>query len=398
MMEAITPDLAILSATRMSIHRSLLVFAVLVLVLGAAHLAYPAQHPHGAQKPVNEKAAALLAQLEPLRKSRIKAVAVVKKDPETTRILLDELRQKFDDSIQSARTRPEQRKVNYDADTLALGIWIGDLYGAATADRVPYRLFQARKTRIQGTELLNARSYRPAMAKLTAALAEAQALNDGWLTVITRLNLAYAHIETGETPKAVELCRQAVSEAKPLGGRAHALALIDLMAAHMHTGNYVEGVKQGEAAADAAREAGIRLWEGNALLSVGVAYRQLGDLERAQKTMERALDVILKTQDRLGQGRTFYNLAVVAADRQQYDAAAEYLERALPLVREVDLRHSHEIELDPKAYYNVIEEDALRQLVSLYTKLGRSEKVAEHQAALDLVLEKKPKTTKRTHH
>ena len=51
-------------------------------------------------------------------------------------------------------------------------------------------------------------------------------------------------------------------------------------------------------------------------------------------------------------------------------SAAAYLERALPIIREADIRHSHEIELDPKHYQNPVEVSALQALVDVYLRSG----------------------------
>jgi tetratricopeptide (TPR) repeat protein len=339
----------------------------------------------------------LLDQLRALRNDRPAAVRLVRARQADTRALLDELRDSFDASIHSARTRPEQRKVEYDGVALDLGITISRLYADVTEDTHPWRRFTARKARIEGTEYLNARDYRPALARLDAALRDAEALDDVWLMVITRLNIAYARIELGEARLARDLCVRAARDAERLGPRAKGLAAFDLAAAYVHLEEYTAAIPYAEAAARYSREAGIKLWEGNALLNLGVAYRQIGEGARARASLEQALAVITQTADQLGTGRTLYNLALVSTDERDSAKAAAYLERALPIIERVDVRHSHEIELDPKQYYNSVQESALRLIVRTYTTLHEPAKAARHQAALDALLRTKPHAAEPPH-
>ena len=67
-------------------------------------------------------------------------------------------------------------------------------------------------------------------------------------------------------------------------------------------------------------------------------------------------------------GRALYNLGGLALDQERYEPAASYLERALPIIREVDIRHSHEIELDAKRYRNPFEVSALQMLIDIYSQ------------------------------
>ena len=59
-------------------------------------------------------------------------------------------------------------------------------------------------------------------------------------------------------------------------------------------------------------------------------------------------------------------MGVIAADEERFEAAAAYLERALPVIRSADIRHSHQIELEPDRYRNPIEVAALQVLVEAY--------------------------------
>jgi tetratricopeptide (TPR) repeat protein len=323
------------------------------------------------------------------------AVRAVKADPAATRHALDDLLVRVDASVHSDRERPEQRRVQYDSESLALGARIGSVYASATGDRSYARKFKARQQRLSGTELLNQRRYRQALGPLSTALREAQALDDAWLEVITRINIGYAQLELGHGREALAACQQAAERANSLDVKARALALFNLGSIHLHRGNAAESIVYSQQAVTASREAKVRLWEGNALMNIGAAQLQSGDIDASRQSFEQALEVLLKTSDRLGQGRVLYNLGLVAMQQQRVEDAASYMERALPIIRAVDIRHSHEIETGP-GYQNPIEVSALQVLVEAYTTLGLSEKEAVHAAALER-LKARQKPTRHTH-
>ena len=322
----------------------------------------------------------LLDRLETL--SDAAAVRAVKGDPAATRAALDELLTRVDRSVHSDRQRPEQRRVQYDRDALALGTRVGSVFATATGDRTYARRFKARQQRLDGTELLNKRRYRQALVPLAAALRESRALGDTWLEIITRINIAYAQLELGDGPRALAECQQAADRANALDVRARALASFNLGSIHLHLGRAGESIEYSRQAAEASREAGIRLWEGNSLMNIGAAHLQQGDVEASRVAFEQALEVLLKTSDRLGQGRVLYNLGLVAVQQQRLEDAAQYMERALPIIRAVDIRHSHAIETVPADYQNPIELSALQVLVDAYADLGRTEQASLHAAAL----------------
>lgn len=360
-------------------------FASMTLV--AAPATSSAQHgPAAAAQPAAGPSLAdrLLAQP---RAAAVKAIAAA---PADAKAELERLRKQFDASVHSARDVPEQRKVQYDDAALDQGLKLGRLYADATKDRVPERLFAARRQRIEGTELLNARKPAEAIVKLRAALSEAVALNDLWLQIITRTNLAYGLLESGDTKSALAECEKAKALADGSDVRSKALAVFNLASLYMHMNKFdVAGPMSGEAAV-LARQVGIRLWEGNALLNQGIAYRQLGDLPKAASTLASARDVLLKTQDKLGIGRTYYSLALVTADRGDVAGAIASMESSLPIIRGLDIRHSHEIELDQAQYYNTIEDAALQLLAKWHKQLGHADKAAAYTTELDALRAKRP--------
>lgn len=325
------------------------------------------------------------------------AARLVAAEQGATRLALDEILARVDASVHSDRQRPEQRRVQYDEPALTLGVRVGSLYARATGDRSYERRFKARRQRLAGTKLLNDRRYRPALVALRAALREAEALDDRWLETITRVNLAYGHLELGQGAQALAECERAFALSRTLDDKARGLTLFNLASVHLHLGNFERSIDYSQQAAAASQKAGIRLWEGNSLLNIGAAHQQLGDLDASRAALEKALAVLEKTSDRLGVGRALYNLGLVAARQQRNGDAAAYMERALPIIRSVDIRHSHAIELDAKAYQNPLELAALQVLVSAYGITGDAQKGAVHAAALRKLKERQPAAAKHTH-
>jgi tetratricopeptide (TPR) repeat protein len=321
---------------------------------------------------------------------RAAAVRDIKADPAATRRALDDLIARVDASVHSDRQHPEQRKVEYDSAALALGGRVGGLFAAATGNRTYARRFAARQQRLSGTELLNKRRYRAALVPLGAALREAQALDDTWLELITRVNIAYGRLQLGQGAQAMAECERAVALSSRLDARARALALFNLGSMHLHVGHAAESIEYSQQAAALSRQVGIKLWEGNSLLNIGAAHVQRGEVPEARAAFEAALEVLQKTTDQLGLGRAWYNLGLVAVQQHRTADAARCMERALPIIRAVDIRHSHEIELEPAAYQNPIELSALQVLVDAYGELGEKDKQAAHAEVLRRLKARQP--------
>ncbi|MBA2302970.1 MAG: tetratricopeptide repeat protein [Acidobacteria bacterium] len=318
----------------------------------------------------------------------VAAARVVASDTAGTRAALDELLTLVDASVHSDRQRPEQRRVQFDKAALAAGARVSGLFARATGDRTYARRFEARRQRLAGTVLLNERRYRQALVPLNAALREAKALDDAWLQTITHVNLAYGYLELGKGSQAVAECEAAAAASQSLDAKAQGLALFNLGSVYLHIGDAARSLDYSRQAVSLSQKAHIKLWEGNSLLNIGAAHLQLGELEPGRQAFEQALVVLETTRDRLGLGRALYNLGLVAVRQQGYAEAAAYLERALPIIRDVDIRHSHEIE--PKSQYqNPVELAALQVLTDSYLKLGDTEKAAAHAAALRKLQERK---------
>ena len=46
----------------------------------------------------------------------------------------------------------------------------------------------------------------------------------------------------------------------------------------------------------------------------------------------------------MGEGRAFYNLGIVYLNQEKWVLAREHLESSLKFIRDVDIRHSHDID------------------------------------------------------
>ena len=325
------------------------------------------------------------------------AAPIVAADTAATSRALDELIARVDASVHSDRQRPEQRRVQYDEEGLALGVRVATLLSKATGDSTYARRFRAREQRLAGTKLLNDRQYRKAVASLRAALREAQAVGDRWLETITRVNLAYGHLELGERTQALAECEKAVEVSNTLDDKARALTIFNLGSVYLHLGNFARAIDYSQQATALSEKLGMRLWQGNSLLNTGAAYQQLGQLDMAQGVLIKALAVLEKTSDRLGLGRALYNLGLIASSQERYRDAATYMERALPIIRAVDIRHSHAIETDKKAYQNPFEVSALQVLVDSYSMTGETEKASARQAELRAVKERSLQASEHKH-
>ena len=183
---------------------------------------------------------ALLTRLKALDDAA--ASKIIAAETSATRASLDRLLEQVDASVHSDRQRPEQRRVQYDREALTLGLRVSSLLAGVTGDRAYSRRFDARKQRLDGTQLLNDRRYRDALKPLNAALVEAQSVGDKWLQAIARVNLAYGHLELGHGQEALAQSQGAAEIASSLDDKARGLTLYNLGSVHLHLKNFERSV------------------------------------------------------------------------------------------------------------------------------------------------------------
>ena len=119
------------------------------------------------------------------------------------------------------------------------------------------------------------------------------------------------------------------------GQHARVIALTAGLAGLMRLdGPWAEAITRHTAAIQAARSAGDRLGEANALADLGDIRAQAADFPAAAQALEQALGIYRDLGDRLGQANALNALGYVRA-AGDYPAAAQSLEQALGIYRDL---------------------------------------------------------------
>ncbi|MBI2821878.1 MAG: tetratricopeptide repeat protein [Acidobacteria bacterium] len=293
----------------------------------------------------------------------------IRQDPQQTRDALQALITQFDSSVHSTRHKPEQRRVRYAEPTLETGIKLSEILSEVSGDDSYLRRFQARQDRITATKMLNDKQYRQALDLAQSVRKTALELEDKSFLFSTYLTSAYGYLGSGEGEKALADCETALRLARDLQDPSkQALALFNLGAAFMHLGRAAESLPYSMQAAEAAAKVGNKLWEANAWLNVGSAEMMHRRYEPAEQAFKQTMELARAVGDRLAEGRAYYDLGVLYHHWGRWEPASENLEKSLTFIREVDIRHSHDIEA-----YNYVEKDALEMLLRCYEKMGRND-------------------------
>ena len=292
--------------------------------------------------------------------------AEIRQHPQQATPIVEELLSRFDSSIHSWRDRPEQRRVRYSDDLLQSGLQLTRLVTEVTGDNTLERRFEARRDRVRATELLNDGEFDAAMALIESVRGTAKELEDQSFLFSTYLSSAYAYLGTGQPERALVDCELALSVAREIGeGVQLTLALFNVGTAHLHLGNYDESLTYSLQAAEGAAEIGNKVWHANAWLNVGYVQIMKAQYEPALESLRRTMTLSQEAGDPLGEGRAWYNLGIVYFRMRQWTSARDHLEQALKFIREVDIRHSHDI-----TEFNTIERDALERLLLSYEQLN----------------------------
>ncbi len=296
--------------------------------------------------------------------------AEIRQRPEQATPIVEELLSRFDSSVHSWRDRPEQRRVRYSDDLLQNGLTLTRLVTELTGDNTLERRFEARRDRVRATQMLNDGTFDEAMALIESVRSTARELEDQSFLFSTYLSSAYAYLGTGRPEKALIDCELALTLAREIGESGNlALALFNLGTAHLHLGNHDESLTYSLQAAEAAAEIGNKIWQANAWLNVGYAQIMKNQNGPAIGSLQRTLSLSQEAGDPLGEGRAWYNLGIAYFRLSQWKPARDHLEHAIEFIREVDIRHSHDI-----TEFNTIERDALRRLLHSYQQLNLTDR------------------------
>jgi len=290
----------------------------------------------------------------------------IQQQPAEAKAALETLLADFDSSIHSWRDKPEQRRVQYSDTILSDGLRLGQAVAEVSGDDTFQRRFEARRDRVQATELLNDGEFQEALALIESVRSTARQLEDRSFLFSTYLSSAYAHLGQGMPKSALADCEIALKLAREIGDRVkYTLALFNLGTAHLHLGHYDQALTHSREAAQSAAEIGNLIWEANAWLNVGYVGIMQNRYPSAEAALEQTLALSQKAGDPLGEGRAFYNLGIVYSKQERWELARDHLERSLKFIREVDIRHSHDID-----DYNYVEKDALERLLYSYQQLN----------------------------
>jgi len=290
----------------------------------------------------------------------------IQQQPAEAKAALELLLADFDSSIHSWRDKPEQRRVQYSETILGKGLQLSRVVAQVNGDDTFQRRFEARRDRLQATELLNDGEFQEALSLIESVRRTARQLEDRSFLFSTYLSSAYAHLGQGMPESALADCEIALELARGTGDKVqYTLALFNLGTAHLHLGQYDQALTHSREAAQSAAEIENLIWEANAWLNVGYVGIMQRRYPSAEAALEQTLTLSQRAGDPLGEGRALYNLGIVYSKQERWDLARDHLEQSLQFIREVDIRHSHDID-----DYNHVEKDALERLLHSYQRLN----------------------------
>jgi tetratricopeptide (TPR) repeat protein/transcriptional regulator with XRE-family HTH domain len=197
-------------------------------------------------------------------------------------------------------------------------------------DRATARLLDYYQQTAARADALIARQPRPAPAAATGAdgavLAAVPVLAD------PEQALAWARAERASLLACLD-------HATGAGQHARIIALTAGLAGLLRRdGPWAEAITRHTTAIQAARSAGDRLGQANALRELGVVRRLTGDFPAAAQALEQALGIYRDLGDRLGQANALNDLGDVRRMTGDYPAAAQVLEQALGIYGDIGNR------------------------------------------------------------
>lgn len=150
------------------------------------------------------------------------------------------------------------------------------------------------------------------------------------------VHLGSAYYLTGQMPKGVETCRQALEIAQQVGERRiEADALGWMGGCYRSLGEYQRALELHEQAVKIAREIGYYDWEAACLINVGNDYYFLKQYQKQLEAYESALEVARSISNRRWEAYSLGGLGFAYQALEQYQQAIEHREQALDICREV---------------------------------------------------------------
>jgi tetratricopeptide (TPR) repeat protein len=194
-------------------------------------------------------------------------------------------------------------------------------------DRATARLLDYYQQTAARADALIARQPRPAPAAATGAdgavLAAVPVLAD------PEQALAWARAERASLLACLD-------HATGAGQHARIIALTAGLAGLLRRdGPWAEAITRHTTAIQAARSAGDRLGQANALRELGVVRRLTGDFPAAAQALEQALGIYRDLGDRLGQANALRELGGLRGLTGDYPTAAQALEQALGIYQDL---------------------------------------------------------------
>jgi DNA-binding SARP family transcriptional activator len=182
----------------------------------------------------------------------------------------------------------------------------------------------------------------------------------GWPSHATRLAATvFRYLESGgHYPEIDAICGRALRAARDAGDRAaEAQALHDISVVDLRQGRFQQATERLEYTLAVCRETGDRAGEARALGNLGIANFLQDRYEQSTSHYQQALAVYHQTGDQSGEARTLSNFSLVELRLGRYQQASGHLDRSLALCRKTG-------NLTSEAY-------ALGNLGQLNVRLGR---------------------------
>jgi tetratricopeptide (TPR) repeat protein/transcriptional regulator with XRE-family HTH domain len=202
---------------------------------------------------------------------------------------------------------------------------------------------------------------RPNLAAAIAYQAE-----QGWPGHATQLAaVLFRYLDTGGYfTEALDIHTHALRAARHAGDRSRELdALINLGGVYWRQGDYERSVKHVQAALTISRQVADRAVEARALHNLGLNHYRLGAYQQAAQRHRQAMAICQETGDRTREAEALSNLGIIDQRLGQYQQAAYHLQQAIAICQETGDRTT--------------EADALDNLGIVHQRLGQYEQAAQ---------------------